>query len=67
MLFTFDQQIKHQKRFLDAFVDLKVEGWKRYSTALNDYTLGYWKSALKQLDDQVEELGVAIKTNYNKK
>lgn len=63
MFFTFDQQLKHQKRFFDAFVDLKVEGWKRYSAALNDYTLGYWKTTLTQLDEQVQAVGANLKTS----
>jgi hypothetical protein len=64
MFFTFDQQLKHQKSFLDAYVDLKVQGWRQYSTALDSYTLGYWKTALKQLDEQVQETGEAVKANF---
>jgi hypothetical protein len=65
MFYTLDQQLKHQKRFFDAFVDLKVEGWKRYSSALNDYTLGYWKTALNKLDDEVQKTGDTVKTIFS--
>jgi hypothetical protein len=54
MFYNFEQFTKHQKRFVDAFIDLKVEGWKQYSSALDDYTLGYWKNILQEFDKQVE-------------
>lgn len=61
MFYTFEQFLNHQKRFYHAFIDLKVEGWKRYSKAFDEYTLGYWKSALNEADEQVQKTAETFK------
>jgi len=53
--------IKHNKKFTDSFVDLKVVGWKTYSKALNDYTFGFYKEQLEQANKAVSDFGTQLK------
>lgn len=48
-------------KFYEAFIDLKVVGWKSYSAALNDYTQGTIKTSLDLADRNVETLGSQMK------
>lgn len=61
MIYNYDQLVKHNLKFYDAFIDLKVVGWKSYSKALNEYTHGFFKAQLEKSDEQIEELGSNMK------
>lgn len=65
MIYNYDQFIKHNQKFYNSFVDLKVVGWKTYSSALNDYTQGFFKTQLEASDEQVEKLGDTMKSIMN--
>lgn len=54
---TFDQLVDRQKDFLKAFVDLKVEGYKSYTKALDNATYSYFTTYTKQAEKFVMELG----------
>jgi hypothetical protein len=54
---TFDQLVDRQKDFLKAFVDLKVEGYKSYTKALDTFTYSYFTTYTKQAEKFVVELG----------
>ena len=54
---TFDQLVDRQKDFLKAFVDLKVEGYKSYTKALDTFTYSYFTTYTKQAEKFVMELG----------
>lgn len=61
MIHTLDQLIKHNAKFYNEFVDLKVEGWGRYSKAYNIYTFGFFSNQVKQADEFVEKFGSFMK------
>jgi hypothetical protein len=61
MFYTYDQLKDHNTSFYDAFVDLKVEGWKSYAKALNSYTLGFYKVQIEKSTEMVEKLGSNMK------
>jgi hypothetical protein len=54
---TADDLVKRQKDFLKAFVDLKVEGYKSYTKALDNATYSYFTTYTKQAEKFVMELG----------
>jgi len=61
MIYNYDQLLKHNQKFYDTFIDLKVVGWKTYSASLDEYTSGFFKVQLKEADDKVEQLGEKMK------
>lgn len=61
MILNLDQLINHNKKMYDAFIDLKVVGWKSYSSALNDYTFGFYKKQLEVADENVVTFGNNLK------
>lgn len=61
MVYSYDQLVKHNKKFKDAFIDLKVVGWNSYSKALDDYTFGFFKQQLKDTNTAVSNLGTFLK------
>jgi hypothetical protein len=65
MIYNYDQLIKQNLKFYDAFIDLKVVGWKSYSKALNDYTQGFFKTQLKKSDETVESIGETMKSSFS--
>lgn len=65
MIYNQEQLIKHNLKFYDAFIDLKVVGWKTYSKALNDYTLGFFKTGLEKTDEVVDNLGETMKSTFS--
>lgn len=65
MIYNQEQLIKHNLKLYDAFVDLKVVGWKTYSKALNDYTFGFFRASLEKADEQVETLGENMKSTFS--
>jgi hypothetical protein len=46
----------------DAFIDLKVEGWKSYSKALNQYSFNFYTDQLKNIDKSVENMAHEMKS-----
>lgn len=67
MITSYEQLVKHNKAFHDAFVDLKVVGWKSYSKSLNAYTFNFYKTQLDTLDNAVAQLGDIMKGEFNGK
>ena len=65
MIYNQEQLIKHNIKFYDTFIDLKVVGWKTYSKAMNDYTFGFFKNSLDKSDESVEALGEKMKSNFS--
>jgi len=65
MIYNQEQLIKHNLKFYDAFVDLKVVGWKTYSKALNEYTQGFFRVSLEKSDETVETLGESMKSTFS--
>lgn len=61
MVHTLDQAVKHNHKFWSALVDLKVTGWKSYTSALNNYTFGFFKKQLEESDKSISELGDLMK------
>lgn len=61
MIYNYNQLIKHNLKFYDSFIDLKVVGWKSYSKALNEYTGNFFKSQLDESDTAIEQLGENMK------
>ena len=64
MVFNFNQLIDHNAKMHDAFVDLKVEGWKSYSKALNQYTFNFFAEQLKNMDASIETMANDMKSIY---
>jgi len=64
MFYKQEDFIKHNKKFWDAFIDLKVDGWKAYSDALNAYTMGFYRTSLEKSDEMVEKIGTTMKGAY---
>ena len=62
MFFTYNQLKEHNARFINAFIDLKVTGWKSYADALNDYTSGYFKSQIEEMTSRVVSNGDNMKS-----
>lgn len=67
MITSYEQLVKHNKAFYDAFINLKVVGWKSYSKSVNDYTFNFYKTQMKSLDNAVEELGNIMKGEFHGK
>jgi hypothetical protein len=65
MYFNYNQLVDHNKTFWESMVDLKVEGWKSYSKAVNAYTNSFYKTQLDTVDTTVEKIGSAMKGKYN--
>ena len=65
MILKYEQLVEHNKAFSDAFVNLKVTGWKAYSTAFNNYTFKFFSTQMKTLDDSVEKLGKIMKGEFD--
>lgn len=65
MIYNQEQLIKHNLKFYDSFIDLKVVGWKTYSKAMNDYTMGFFKKGLEKADQDVETLGETMKSTVS--
>jgi hypothetical protein len=65
MIYNYEQLVKHNLKFYDSFVDLKVTGWKSYTKALNEYTQGFFKTQLEKSDEQIEALGETMKSTFS--
>ena len=65
MIYNYDQLVKHNLKFYDTFVDLKVTGWKTYSKAMNEYTQGFFKAQLEKSDEAVDSLGETMKSSFS--
>lgn len=64
MVLNFNQLINHNLKMHDAFIDLKVQGWKSYSKALNQYTFNFFGDQIKNMDKSVETMANDIKEIY---
>lgn len=62
MVYNYNQLIDHNVKMAEAFIDLKNTGWKSYSTALNQYTFGFYAKQLKTMDESVEALANNMKS-----
>lgn len=67
MITNYEQLVKHNKEFIDAFVDLKVVGWNTYSSAINKYTFNFFKTQMNSMDKAVAEFGNIMKGDFNGK
>lgn len=65
-MYTLKSVAKHNINFVEAFVDLKVTGWKSYEKALNAYTYGMFGDQLKKATDNVEKFAKFIKDSNEK-
>ena len=65
MYFNYNQLVDHNKTFWESMIDLKVEGWKSYSKAVNAYTNSFYKTQLETVDTTVEKIGSVMKGKYN--
>jgi hypothetical protein len=65
MIYNQEQLIKHNIKFFDSFIDLKVVGWKSYSKALNEYTFGFFKTSLESTDESIENIGKTMKSTFS--
>jgi hypothetical protein len=54
---SMDEVVKRQKDFLKAFVDLKVEGYKSYTKALDNVTYSFFTTYTKEAEKFVVGLG----------
>lgn len=61
MVYNFNQLVEHNIKMMDAFIDLKTEGWKSYSKALNQYTFNFFSTQLKNMDESVENMASDMK------
>lgn len=61
MVFNLNQLVEHNVKMMDAFIDLKNEGWKSYSKALNQYTFNFFSTQLKNMDESVETMASEMK------
>jgi hypothetical protein len=61
MVYNFNQLVEHNVKMMDAFIDLKTEGWKSYSKALNQYTFNFFSTQLKNMDGSVENMASEMK------
>lgn len=67
MITSYEHLVKHNKAFYDAFIDLKVVGWKSYSKALNKYTFNFFKDQMETLDRTVMQIGNTMKGEFDVK
>lgn len=67
MITNYEQLVKHNRAFYNAFIDLKVVGWKSYSKSVNDYTFNFFKTQMTTLDSAVDKLGDIMKGEFDGK
>ena len=67
MIMNYKQLVDHNKKFYDAFVDLKVVGWNTYSQALNSYTMNFFKDQLATINEAVEKTSKIMKGEFDVK
>jgi len=65
MIFNYNQWQDHNSAFYKSMVDLKVEGWKSFTKAVNAYTNSFFKTQLDETDNTVEKLGKVMKGEYH--
>ena len=65
MIYNYNQLVNHNIKFYDAFIDLKVQGWKSYSKALDEYTQGFFIEQLKESDKLVEAIAQTMKSTFS--
>ena len=62
MILNLNQFISHNIDMVDSFIDLKTQGWKSYSKALNQYTFGFYKQQLDNMDESVVNMAKEMKS-----
>lgn len=67
MIMNYKQLVEHNKKFYDAFVDLKVVGWNTYSQAFNAYTMNFFKDQLATMDEAVAKSALMMKGEFDGK
>lgn len=60
-MFKLNQTVEHNIKFIEAFIDLKVQGWKAYEKAFNAYTGGYYSNQLENMTVGVEQTASVMK------
>ncbi len=60
-MYKLNTVIDHNIRFINAFIDLKVEGWKAYEKALNTYTHSFYSNQLENSTVAVEQFAKTLK------
>lgn len=53
--------IEKQQQFLCDFVDIKAEGWRKFSRSFNNLTYGFWAPCTIPMDKAVEQLAESMK------
>lgn len=67
MITNYEQLVKHNKEFIEAFVDLKVVGWNSYTKAFNKYTFNFFKTQMDTMTEAVDQLSHIMKGERNGK
>lgn len=67
MIVNHKQFVDHNKKFWDAFVDLKTVGWNSYAAAFNAYTMNFYKDQMSTLTEAVEQTALIMKGEINGK
>jgi hypothetical protein len=65
-MYTLKAMAQHNANFVDAFIDLKVQGWKTFETAFNVYTYSFYKDTMTKVTGLVEKSAENMK-EINKK
>jgi predicted molibdopterin-dependent oxidoreductase YjgC len=67
MITNQKQLVNHNKKFLDAFIDLKVAGWDSYVDAFNSYTMNFYKDQMSTMTETVKRTAIIMKGEANGK
>jgi hypothetical protein len=65
-MFNIKTAIDSNVSFINAFVDLKVEGYKSFTKAYDAYTMAYFAPVTKKMQDGVIKLGDNMKSAFSK-
>ena len=61
LVVNIETVIGKQQQFLCDFVDIKAEGWRKFSSSFNQLTGGFWAPWMIPVDKAVEKLAEEIK------
>ena len=61
MFYKLNNVVDNNINFINAFIDLKVTGWKSYEKALNAYTNGFFSNQLENSTVIVEQTAKNMK------
>ena len=65
-MYSLKAVAQHNANFINAFVDLKVQGWKSFETAFNSYTYSFFKDSMVKASALVEKTAETVKSNNKK-